>query len=90
LLNEFEIAETENFQKLIGQIAFRHINSKIRNYVYPQLRKNPFFGPNIKKLKGDFSDLYRYRIGNFWLFYTIDSKNVLAIITGISDRKDAY
>lgn len=37
---------------------------KISDYVYPQLRDDPFFGTNIKKLKEELEGLYRYRAGN--------------------------
>ena len=68
----FIIAETESFQKLIQKPHFRPLYSKIVDYIYPQLRQNPFFGLNIKKLKGDLNNFYRYRIGNHRLFYSID------------------
>ena len=45
--------------------------SKIKNFVYPQLRENPFHGTNIKKLKDNLEGYYRYRIGNYRLFYLI-------------------
>ncbi|MDD5569323.1 MAG: type II toxin-antitoxin system RelE/ParE family toxin [Candidatus Pacebacteria bacterium] len=86
----FNIAETESFQKLIKTHPFSSLYPKIKDYVYPRLRQNPFFGPNIKKLKGDFSSFYRYRIGNHRLFYTINSEKVLVFIVTIKDRKDSY
>jgi mRNA interferase RelE/StbE len=89
-LNEFKIAETESFSKKISVSKYNKIYKKITNYIYPQLRNNPFFGSNIKKLKGEFEGLYRYRIGNYRLFYKIENANVLIIIIDIDDRKDAY
>ena len=35
------------------------------------IRLNPYHGPNIKKLKGKLSNLYRYRIGGFRILYEI-------------------
>lgn len=87
---KFSIAETDDFRKVIVSAKFRKLYEKIKDYVYPQLRSNPFFGPNIKKLKGTLNDFYRYRIGNFRLFYTVDNNRVLVFIVSISDRKDAY
>jgi mRNA interferase RelE/StbE len=58
--------------------------------VYPILRENPYYGLNIKKLKSEFKDLYRYRIGNFRLFYLILEETVIVFIVDIEDRKDAY
>lgn len=88
--NEFQIAETENFQKKIIKSDFKNLYSKIHNYVYPQIRKNPFFGLNIKKLKGAFEKVYRYRIGNVRLFYIVDEIKVLVIMIDIEKRKNSY
>ena len=90
MLNRFEIAETETFQRSISKKEFVKIYNKIKTYVYPQLRINPFFGKNIKKLKGEFKDVYRYRIGEYRLFYQIDEKQILIFIMDIVKRKDAY
>ncbi|MGO8695938.1 MAG: type II toxin-antitoxin system RelE family toxin [Rectinemataceae bacterium] len=54
------------------------------------MRKNPFYGPNIKKLKGEYKDVYRYRIGNLRLFYKISEEAVIVFIIDIEQRKDAY
>ncbi|MDC7226994.1 MAG: type II toxin-antitoxin system RelE/ParE family toxin [Spirochaetales bacterium] len=59
-------------------------------YIYPLLKKNHYFGPNIKRLKGEYSGLYRYRIGKFRLFYEIDNDKIIVFIIDIEDRKDAY
>lgn len=88
--NRFEIAETETFQRSISKKEFIKIYNKIKTYVYPQLRINPFFGKNIKKLKGEFKDVYRHRIGEYRLFYRIDEKQILIFIMDIVKRKDAY
>lgn len=88
--NRFEIAETETFQRSIAKKEFSKIYNKIITYVYPQLRINPFFGKNIKKLKGELKDIYRYRIGNYRLFYFVDEKKILIFIMDVAKRKDAY
>ena len=89
-MNSFKIAETETFTKKIGSVRFKSQYKKIVDYVYPILRENPFFGPNIKKLKGSFKDVYRFRIGNSRLFHTISEETVFVFIIDIEDRKDAY
>jgi mRNA interferase RelE/StbE len=90
LLSNFKIAETEYFTSKISESGFKKIYKKILDYIYPQLRSNPFFGNNIKKLKGEFEGIYRYRIGNYRLFYKIENEKVIIIILDIDDRKDAY
>ena len=63
---------------------------KIKEYIYPILRENPYFGSNIKKLKGEYKELYRYRIGDYRLFYKVSEETVIIFIIDIENRKDAY
>lgn len=88
--NEFNIAETYSFNEKVKKPEFRKIHQKILNYIYPILRKNPFYGKNIKKLKGEFDGIYRYRIGDIRLFYKIDEKKVIVFMIDIEWRKDSY
>jgi mRNA interferase RelE/StbE len=66
------------------------VYSKITEYIYPILRKNPFFGPNIKKLKGEYKELYRFRTGDYRLFYKVEQLKIIVIVVDIENRKDAY
>ncbi|EMJ98671.1 type II toxin-antitoxin system RelE/ParE family toxin, partial [Leptospira sp. B5-022] len=84
------IAETEQFQSKLKDRQFSHLQKKLTDYVYPILKKNPFFGPNIKKLKGEFDGLYRYRIGKYRLFYLIKDNELLVIFVDVDQRKDSY
>lgn len=86
----YKIAETETFEKKIKTLKYKNLYSKITDYVYPILRTNPFFGPNIKKLKGEFKEIYRYRIGDYRLFYKISEETVIVFILDIESRKNAY
>ena len=85
-MTKYRIAETETFEKKIKSTKYK----KIKEYVYPILRKNPYFGSNIKKLKGNYKDLYRFRIGNYRLFYKISEDTVIVFIVDIETRKSAY
>jgi len=89
IMKLYKIAETKEFQKNIKKLDSK-IYIKIKNIVYPQLKSNPFFGTNIKKLKGELEGVYRYRIGNYRLFYIIEDEKVLVIVTSISHRQSAY
>ena len=89
MLAEFKIAETENFRKQINKLNLKKLYAKIENLIYPQLRANPFFGPNIKKLKGEYEGVYRIRIGSYRLFYTIDKQKVIVFVLEITQKKDA-
>ena len=88
--NNFKIAETYNFVKSQNKIADKKLYSRIKQIVYPALKENPFYGTNIKKLKGKFENIYRFRIGSYRLFYTIDTSNFIIFILEIAKRKDAY
>lgn len=89
-LSEFRIAETKVFIKKIEKREFLEVYPKIKNKVYPQLKLDPIFGVNIKKLKGEYSDLYRYRIGKFRLIFTVNLSEKIIYITDLQLRKDAY
>jgi mRNA interferase RelE/StbE len=88
-LYDFQIAETKNFQKLKSKID-KKIYDKIINNVYPQLKSNPFYGTNIKKLKGELEGYYRYRVGNYRLFYLVEGEKVFVIIADFKHRQNSY
>lgn len=85
----FKIAETKTFEKVKKKID-RKLYKKITNIVYPQLRNNPYFGINIRKLKGEFEGFYRYRIGSYRLFYLIDDEKVIVFVIDLKHRRGAY
>ena len=62
--------------------------NKILNDVYPIFKKNPFFGINIKKLKGKY--IYRFKIGDYRLFYKVDELEKIVFIINVENRQDAY
>lgn len=90
-LFEYKIFETNEFIKCIEILPRKDnelIKKKLLGYVYPQLKQEPHFGINIKKLHGYEPDTWRYRIGKYRIFYIIE-KQVVSIIS-IDHRKDAY
>ena len=93
-MSDFRIFETEQFQKDLKAIAssgMPKLVSKLHKYVYPQLRSNPAAaGSNAKRLKGPYSDTYRYRIGAWRFFYTIDEKHRIVYMIAASHRSRAY
>ena len=88
-LSKFQIAETKTFEKVKKKID-KKLYSKIENFVYPQLRENPFYGINIKKLKDDFEGYYRYRIGNYRLFYLIENDKLIIAVVDFKHRLQTY
>jgi len=89
LLSKYQIAETKTFEKIKNKID-KKLYSKIENFVYPQLRKNPFYGSNIKKLKDNLEGYYRYRIGNYKLFYLIENDKLIIAVVAFKHRQQAY
>jgi len=89
-LDDYKIAETDTFSKKINVRKFTHLYKKILNDIYPILKNNPFFGVNIKKLKGKYKEIYRFRIGDYRLFYKIDELEKIIFIINIENRQDAY
>jgi mRNA interferase RelE/StbE len=89
-LIKYKIAETDTFSRKIKLKKYNFLYRKIFEDVYPILGSNPFFGAHIKKLKGEYSEIYRFRIGDYRLFYKIDEKESIVFVITIEDRKDAY
>ncbi|MBN1633073.1 MAG: type II toxin-antitoxin system RelE/ParE family toxin [Ignavibacteria bacterium] len=87
---KYQIAETNNFQKSLSKTGDKKLYPKIKHLVYPALCENPFYGQHIKKLKGKFDNIYRFRISSFRLFYTVDDDRKIVFIIEIVKRKDAY
>ena len=88
-LSKYQIAETKTFEKVKQKID-KKLYSKIENFVYPQLRENPFYGSNIKKLKDNLEGYYRYRIGNYRLFYLIEDEKLIVVVVDFKHRQQAY
>jgi len=86
----YELFETDEFLKSISRLQKRDerlVNNKLQNYVYPQLKDEPHFGMNIKNLKNYKPETWRYRIGNYRMFYTIDEEDNLVLLLVTEDRK---
>ncbi|PIR16951.1 MAG: hypothetical protein COV46_06150 [Deltaproteobacteria bacterium CG11_big_fil_rev_8_21_14_0_20_49_13] len=91
---KYKIFETERFSqdiKLLARGGRRQLEEKLLEYVYPQLKEEPHFGPNIKRLREWAPATWRYRISDWRFFYIIDDEHkVVSMIAAASHRKDAY
>jgi mRNA interferase RelE/StbE len=93
LSESYKIFETNQFQKDIDTLNRRvqeKLYNKLVDYVYPQLKISPYYGKNIKKLKDWKPETWRYKIGNYRLFYEIDEKEKIIFILTLELRKNAY
>ncbi|BBG65336.1 RelE/StbE replicon stabilization toxin [Hydrogenimonas sp.] len=60
---------------------------KIVETIEDKLAKNPFIG---KRLAGNLSEYYRYRVGNYRIIYLIYETEVEIEIIKVGHRKDIY
>ncbi len=92
-MDKFKIFETDQFLQDLSQDfggKGESIARKLRDYVYPQLRDNPHFGKNIKKLRNYVPETWRYRIGRYRLFYENDDEENIVYMLALDSRKDSY
>ena len=92
-MSELRIFETDEFLNRLKKLASRDaafLRRKLDSFVYPQLKTEPFWGNNIKKLQGYTPETWRYRIGKFRVFYIVDQEDQILYILAVDDRKDAY
>jgi len=92
-LPDYRVFETDEFSKRFKKLSSRDVSflrKKLDSFVYPQIKKEPFWGNNIKKLQGYSPDTWRYRIGKFRLFYIVDQDEKIIYMLTVDDRKDAY
>jgi mRNA interferase RelE/StbE len=92
-LNNYQIFETDEFLKKIEKLSVRDqsfIERKLLQNIYPQLKEEPHYGNNIRKLTDYKPETWRYRIGRYRLFYVIDEIEKTVYVLSIDLRKDAY
>ena len=92
-MSNYRIFETDEFSKRLNKLSSTNsqfIQKKLKTYVYPQIKNEPCFGKNIKKLRDYNPDTWRYRIGKFRLFYTVDHEKKIIFILSVDFRRDAY
>ena len=84
-----------NFEVLLMPQALKFYKAcpeelaKRLNKCFEDLEGNPFWGPNIKLLRGE-NRRYRYRIGGYRVIYSVDKENNKVIVTLIAPRPSAY
>jgi len=92
-LDNFKIFETSQFLKNLKQDFSGQqgrVKTKLNNYVYSQLKQNPYFGKNIKKLANYQPETWRYRMGNYRFFYEIDDQKKIVFMITADSRQNAY
>ena len=54
------------------------------------LKENPFYGKNIKKLRGELVGGYRLRVGRYRVIYRVDEQEKTVIIDDFGAREKIY
>jgi len=83
---KWEIIWTKEVEKYYKKCPYKEQFKRIINL----LKENPYEGPNIKKLIGKLSGLYRYRFSNFRLIYQINKTEQTIILVYFGTRGDIY
>ena len=92
-MSKYQVFVTEEYEQQLSKITKSDrvlIERKMQQYVIPQLKSEPHFGSNIKKLKNYEPPTWRYRIGKYRIFYQINTETMEVDILTISQRKDTY
>ena len=92
-MKRYRIFETEQIKTDLNFLTSsdREKNTnRLQEFVYPQLRQHPHYGPNIKKLKGLIPDTWRYRVGAWRFFFEIDEEEKIIFMLAASHRSVAY
>ena len=90
---KYKVFVSEEFDQQLNKFPKKDkaiIEKKLAEYVYPQLKTEPHFGSNIKKLRNYKPPTWRYRIGKYRIFFIIDADNLEVNVLTIYLRRDAY
>lgn len=93
MLNKFRIFETRQFISDLEEIPGsqqERLRIKLETYIYPQLKQQPYFGKNIKKLVNYKPETWRYRIGDYRFFYEIEERRKIIFMISADLRGRAY
>ena len=90
---QFQVFETTEFARQLAALSQsyrRVIQTKLGEQIYPHLKQSPYFGSHIRKLRDYQPETWRYRVGDYRLFYRIDNKERIVKIISVDHRKDSY
>lgn len=90
--NKYKIFITGEFVKNLSGVRTQigKIEQKLNSFIFPQLKKNPHFGLNIKRLRGWTPPTWRYRVGDWRFFCEINEEKKIVYIIAAYHRKEAY
>lgn len=86
-MEEYKLFLRPSVQKYLASLP-KEIRTAILANVQNSLTINPFYGKNIRKLRG--FEKYRLRFGGHRVIYSIDKKSKVVAIEVVGHRKDVY
>ena len=89
----YRIFETRQFQRdmeALGPAVRDRLQEKLKVSVYPHLVESPRFGPNVKRLQGFEPVTWRYRVGDWRFFFSIDDERLVVSMLTADHRSRAY
>lgn len=93
LFRPYRVFETQQFLRDLaglGASTEEQLKTKLREHIYPILEREPHRGPNIKRLKGWEPSTWRYRVGQWRLFYTVDEGERIVLMASAGHRREVY
>lgn len=90
---DYRIFETESFlEDLAAAPASQRsrLVAKLNGYAYPFLRRAPRDHPQARLLRNYRPETWRWRMGDWRVFYQIDDETRVVLMTALALRRDAY
>jgi len=92
-LADYRIFETASFlEDLEAAPASQRsrLAAKLNGYVYPFLRRAPREHPQARLLRDHHPETWRWRVGDWRVFYEIDDETRIVLMTALALRRHAY
>jgi len=77
--------EAERFYERAEESLVRRLNR-----CFERLKENPYYHPNIRRLRGPFDKHYRYRLGDWRVVYRVDEEGQVVVVVIIAHRSQVY
>ena len=76
----------KSYEKALQKLAAETVSRIVKRT--GELTDNPF-GPGTKKLRGA-EDLYRLRVGDYRVIYSVDTKGRVVLLLLVGHRREVY
>jgi len=87
-MSKYEIEFSKKARK-----SFKKLPQNIQSVILQKIDKLIFFDydmQNIKKLKGQYKELYRLRVGDYRILFQVKNQKLIIIIIDILPRSRSY